>query len=322
VADIEVYNDGGEIAPYNPGMPVLAPLSPAPDTWGNNDLLRDDQHHHQPSGPTLFGATLPVGSTPQHVQVVLAEIGGLYLSDFTKLNYPSALIQSAIAFFMENATKPARQVTPRHSFKLPNELANDWLATLFANHLQTLGGTQQQKQQFLNASLAWIDRLNARLGSQQLGENQGKPAQGRAPTSDPTENLTDQQFAVLVKHNENVKAQTMGRLEQRWGQCFRQNLALAQAHLNKMTPVEIAHFERYTGSWPWTHFLNSYEGLVGLFEMSIGMNSMPTNGPAIAQEILQIEALMREPATRRAYLKDDVLQARYRQLLSLTLGGR
>ncbi|MNG40118.1 hypothetical protein D3C84_1285600 [compost metagenome] len=56
--------------------------------------------------------------------------------------------------------------------------------------------------------------------------------------------------------------------------------------------------------------------------MAIGANSIPTNGPDIAKEILQIEALMREPATRKAYLKDDALQARYRQLLSLTLGRR
>lgn len=308
MSDIDLY-DSGEIAPYDPGMPVLAPLSPSPDTWGNTDvdLLRED--HRQPQGPTLFGAAMPAGTTPQALQAVLGEIGGLYLSDFTKLNYPSALIQSSISFLMDNATKGVKQVTPRHNFTLPNELSNDWLAVLFANHLQQLAGTQAQKQQFLNASLAWLDKLNKRLNTQVTQAHGGAPL-----NSDPTENLTEAQYQQLVEHNNRVQAQTMATLERKWGACFKANIELAQAQLNKQTPAELAHLNRYTGSWPWTHMFNTVECLTAMFEMSIGANNIGVSSADINKEISQFEAMLKIPSERQKYMRDPQMQARLREL--------
>lgn len=314
--DLETLS-AGEIQPYSEG-PILAPLSP--DTWGRTEVLTNqeiDDYQRQPQSPTLFGAAMPAGTSRAQVEAILGQLGGAFMADLSSLGYPAHMVNAAISFMTANATKAPYQVTRQHNFNLHGH--DDWLGNAFGNMVQNLSGSAKAKQGFVTACLQWLAKACRQLaaGQQQVGTQPPRTA-----PSNVEDQLTDQQYAVLVKHNENVKAQTMGRLEQRWGQCFRQNLALAQAHLNKMTPVEIAHFDRYTGAWPWTHFLNSYDGLVGLFEMAIGVNSMPTNGPAIAQEILQIEALMRDPATRRAYLKDDALQGRYRQLLSLTLGGR
>ncbi len=314
MADIDLYQGGG-IQPYSPSQP----LAPAPD-WSNTntdvDLLRESTDTYTGGGQMILGQPLPPGVSIKQVTEAYQQLGNIFSSDFIgKLGHNVSQTQKAVAWFMSALTNPPAQQQKRHSYNL-YEHTNDPIFQAFANYAHD----NKFSAKMVSDCCWWVSEASRRLQAQQ---NVVSQAHGRAPIqTDPTADLTDQQFAVLVKHNENVKAQTMGRLEQRWGQCFRQNLALAQAHLNKMTPVEIAHFDRYTGSWPWTHFLNSYEGLVGLFEMSIGVNSMPTNGPAIAQEILQIEALMREPATRRAYLNDDALQARYRQLLSLTLGGR
>lgn len=310
--DIDLYN-GGDIQPYNPGQP-LAPLQP--DTWGATDvdLLREDHHQHQ-SGPTLFGAAMPAGTTPQAIQSVLGEIGGTYLSDFTKLNYPSALIQSAISFFMENATKQARQVTPRHSFKLPNELSNDWLAVLFANHLQGLSGTQHEKQQFLNASLAWIDKLNKHLNSQRLGASQGKPAHGRAPqTTEPLDSLNDQQYEWVIKANQAAALQTEITLRRKWGDSsYLQNVQVAQEYLENLPPSERAHFNQYTTGW--IHSLNTVEVIEFLFNNAIGAGNIPTAGGAVQAEINQIENLMR--TNKAAYNKDNQIQARLRTLYNI-----
>lgn len=309
--DLELY-DSGEIQPYREGLPVLAPLSPAPDTWGRTDLTPAEQHH-QPQGPTLFGAALPAAATPQHVQTVLAELGGLFLSDFTKLNYPSHLIQSSIAFFMDNATKTPRQVTAQHYFNLPNELKNDYLAVLFANHLEGLSGTKAQKQQFLNASLQWLDKLNKRLGSQHHVETQ---AHGSAPQSTEAilNSLSDADYAKVVQINNDAKAKTMASLAAKYGDySVQQVVEIGQKYLESLPANERAHFDQFTTGW--VHSLNTVEVLEALYGMAIGANSLPNNGADIAREIASIEYCMKYE--RKKYLADPQLQARYRTLLQL-----
>lgn len=306
--DLETLS-AGEIQPYSEG-PMLAPLSQ--DTWGRTDvdLLREDHHQHQ-SGPTLFGAAMPAGTTPQAIQSVLGEVAGTYLSDFTKLNYPSALIQSAISFFMENATKPARQVAPRHSFKLPNELSNDWLAVLFSNHLQCLSGTQHQKQQFLNASLVWIDKLNKHLNSQQPGT---QPAQGRAPHSAEAllNQLSDSDYNKVIKINEQARARTMQVLAAKYGDySVQQVIDIGQKYLESLPANGRAHFDQFTTGW--VHSLNTVEVIEALYGMAIGANSIG-DGADLAKEIASFEAMLKIPAERAKYMRDPVLQARLVEL--------
>lgn len=310
--DLDLYDGGGALAPYAPSPTLDTEIQPydhgEPSRSPTSLLQRDDRW----GDGLLFGAPMPPGTTPQQVQIILGELGALYLADFTKLGYPNQLINSAITFLMNIATKPARQVTSRHGFKLPSELKDDWLANLFGNYLSTLSGTHEQKAQFLTASIQWLDRLNRRLNTQQLGT---QPAQGSAPqTSDPTENLTDQQYQQLVTHNNAVMAKTLATLERRWGACYKANIELAQAQLAKMTPTELAHLDRWTGAWPWTHMFNTVECLTAMYDMAIGANSIGTDGASIAQEIAAFESMLKIPSERQKYMRDPQMQARLREL--------
>ncbi|WP_433737437.1 hypothetical protein [Pseudomonas putida] len=310
--DIDLY-DNTDIQPYNPGVPLLSPLSPTPDTWGNNEILREDQHHQ--SGPTLFGSPVAAGTTPQQIQGVLAEIGGAYLSDFTKLNYPSHLIQSAITFFMDNATKPARQVQRQHKFDLHNE-TGDWLAESFGNYLQGLAGTQQQKQQFLDNSLIWLEKLNKRLNSQQV---RSEPVPRRASNSTEAilNSLSDADYNKVIKINEQALARTMQVLQQRWGDyTFQQNIEVAQNYFNRLPVNEQQFFDQFTtvNGTPYVHMRNTVEFITAMFDAATGAHNLPT-GAGIAQEIAECEKVMR--TNRKEWLADSALQARYRTLLDM-----
>lgn len=311
--DLDLYNGGGDLAPYSPSQP----LAPAPD-WGATDVdpLRETTDSYSGGGQVVFGQTLPTGVTVQQMQSAFTQLSIPFIQDFTVLKHKPSHIQAAVSWLMNALTNPPAQQRQRHSYNL-YEHKSDPSFQAFANYAHDHGFSNK----FVQDVCWWCTEITKKLNAQQVAVS---PAQGRAPNSssaDPTEQLNDRQYNQLVAHNEAVKAQTMGILRDKWGSCFTQNIALAQAHLNKMTPVERQHFDRWTGSFPWVHALNTVEVLVGLFEMSIGINSMPTSGPDIAKEILQIEALLRDPVSRKTYLRDDALQARYRQLLSLTLGG-
>lgn len=140
------------------------------------------------------------------------------------------------------------------------------------------------------------------------------PAHGSAPTSDPTAQLTDRQYQQLVDHNNRVQAQTIATLQQRWGQCFKINIELAQAQLNKQTPAELAHLDRWTGAWPWTHMFNTVECLTAMYDMAIGANSIGVSSQDINKEIQAFEAMLKIPSERAKYMKDSALQSRLREL--------
>jgi hypothetical protein len=301
-----------EIAPYKPGVPgqELAPHNH--DQWARSDL---DEVRHAPSQSqrTLFGT--PTQATPGQVEAMLGQLGGAFMHDFSALGFPSHMVQAALQFVTANATKAPYQVTPTHGFNLHGE--DDYLAHGFGNMVAGLSGSPRAKQQFVTACLQWLAKANKQLASQQQVGTQPRTA---TPTSDPTANLTDAQYNQLVAHNNAVQAQTMATLEQRWGQCFKVNIELAQAQLNKQTPAELAHLNRYTGEWPWTHMFNTVELLTAMYEMSIGANSIGT-GADIAREIAQFEAMLKVPSERARYMKDPQLQARLRELYSRRDGG-
>lgn len=311
--EIDLYNGGGELAPFSPSQP----LAPAPD-WGATDIgpLRESTDSYSGGGQVVFGQTLPAGVTINQMQTAFSQLSSVFVQDFTLLKHKPSHVQAAVNWLMNALTNPPAQQRQRHSYNL-YEHKSDPTFQAFANFAHDHGFSAKMVQD----ACWWVTEITKKLNAQQLGVSHEQPRM--APTnSDPTEQLNDRQYAQLVKHNENVKAHTMGRLRDKWGPCFTLNIELAQQQLNKMTPIERQHFDRWTGSFPWVHALNTVEVLVGLFEMAIGSASLPTSGPDIAKEILQIEALLREPASRKAYLKDSALQARYRQLLSLTMGGR
>ncbi|WHH52867.1 hypothetical protein QFA96_12260 [Pseudomonas sp. Ap32] len=319
--DIDLY-DAGDIQPYDPGQSVLAPLSPSPDTWGRTDvdvLTPREIAYQGQTGPTLFGAALPPGTTSQQINVILGELGGLYMADLAKLGYPSHLVQAAIAFFTANATKAPTKVQRQHSFDL-RDSAGDWLAESFGNHLQGLSGTIKQRQQFLDASLQWLALANKKLGATQAQQNGNTPAQGRAPSSDPTAQLTDAQYERLVKHNEQVKAQTINRLAAKYGDHgYQQVIALAQTQLERLPAADRKHFDCWTGDFPWTHMLSTFTAIEGLYRQSIG--AIPNDGASIAQELAAFDSMLRVPSERAKYQRDPQMQARYRELIRMRDGG-
>lgn len=306
--ELDIVNlAAGEIAPYQEGMPILAPIQP--DSWGTTDvdLLREDQHRQFGSSPTLFGTSLPADTSPQQVQAALGQISGIYLSDMSSLNYPNHLIQSTLQFFMDNATRTPQQVRANHPFRLPSDLTGDWLAVLFANHLHGQSGTQQQKQQFLNATLAWLNKLSTHVNGSH------EPAQGRAPqTASFEDSLSDAEWAELDRRNEVLKANTENTLRRRWGSAYEMNVQVAQEYLNGLPARERQHLSQITNQGI---MLNTVQALTFLFDSAIGKASIPTSGGGVNQEIQQIEQLMK--TNPKAYFRDNQLQGRLRELYNI-----
>lgn len=321
--DVVPFDGGNEIQPYDPGLPILAPLSPTPDAWGRDDVLTPQEiaNYQSQSGPTLFGAALPPGTTAQQINAILGELGGVYMADMAKLGYPSHLVQGAIAFITANAAKAPTKVRRQHSFKLPIDQAGDWLAESFGNHLHGLSGTQQQKQQFLDASLQWLALANKKLGATQA-QPVGTLAQGSATRSTEAllNSLNDKDYAAVVKINEQALASTLQILQQRWGEfTYKQNIQIAQNYLNSLPVHEQRHFDQFTNvnGVNWVHMHNTVEFITAMFDAATGAHNIPTSGGAVQAEINQIESLMRTPATRRAYMNDSQLQGRLRTLYNI-----
>lgn len=310
--DIDLYSNGSELAPLVPSP--LQPLAPSPDTWGRTDVLTNQEiadHQSQRSGQVqLFGAALPPGTTPRQVQQMLGELGGVYMSDFSKLGHPNTLIQSAIQFFMDNATKAPRQVRRIHSFNLHDQ-AGDWLAESFGNFLHGLGGTQASKQKLLSDSLWWLGELNKRLAGQQQVETQSRTA---PPTSDPLDSLNDQQYAQVVKANDAARAATMGYLQNLWGDSFDANLRMVDNYFQSLPLREQQALDVMTSGW--ISALNTKEVILHLHKQALQESGGPLpSGGALADQIAEYERMMR--VDRRAWLKDEIRQSRYRELITL-----
>jgi hypothetical protein len=307
--------DGGDIQPFSPSPPLqeLQPLAPSPDTWGNNLTNPErDQYQYQPS-VTLFGADLPPGTTKHQVDAILGDLARVFQSDFQTLGYPQKLISAATYFIRENATKKPHPVTQKHNFDLHGQ--DDWLGTAFANHLVGCPGTNREKQQFLTACIQWLAKANAKLNPQQVAVSQ-MPRTASNSTEAILNSLSDADYNAVVKINEQALARTMQVLQQRWGEyTYQQNIQIAQDYLNSLPAIEQRHFDQFSTGW--IHMRNTVELILAMFDSATGGHNIPQDGAGIAREIAQIEALMRTPATRRAYLNDPQLQARYRTLLDL-----
>lgn len=316
--DIDI-SSAGDLQPYDPGQPALAPLSPSPDTWGRDDVLTPQEiaNYQGQTGPTLFGAALPPGTSSQQIQVVLAELGAAYAIEFANLGYPSTLVQQTIQFISSIALKSPRQVRRQHNFDLHNE-TGDWLAESFANHLQTLGGTIQQRQRFLDASLQWLALANKKLAVTQT--QVGRQAHGSAPRSTEAmlAQLSDADYNKVVKINEQALASAMQTLQQRWGEfTYLQNIQIAQKYLDSLPAHEQRHFDQFTNvnGVDWVHMHNTVEFITAMFDAATGAHNIPRDGAGIAAEIAECENVMR--TNRKQWLADSALQARYRTLLDL-----
>ncbi|MFW0758934.1 hypothetical protein ACN1C3_30190 [Pseudomonas sp. H11T01] len=305
MSDIDLYSGGGgELQPYSPSQP----LSPSPDNFTGVDVL-SPREVHSGGDLQLFGTPLPPNTSAQQIQATLGEISGIYLSDFSKLGFPNQLIQSAIQFFMDNAASAPQQVRRQHSFSLPSTEAGDWLAESFANHLQGQNGSQQQRQSFLDATFAWLNKLSAHLNAQ-VGS---KPTAMDGPTTsgNPLDSLTDAQYTAVIKANNAAQAQTMGYLKDLWGQSFDINLRMVNNYYASLPVNEQQALDVFSTGW--IKALNTKEIILGLYKQAIGSNSLPSGG-GVQAEIEEHERVMR--TDRKRWNSDERMQSRYRELLT------
>lgn len=308
--DIDFYSPG-DLQPYSPSQP-LAP-APASD-WQHSptDLLPIDYHTTGGSQPQVFGQPLPLGVTLEQITAAYSQLGGVFVGDMLKLRHNITHTQQAVKWFLDAITNPPAKQAPLHRYNL-YEHKGDVLFEAFANYAHDRGFSQK-----LIADTAWWVSEAGRKLSQQ---NTSSQTPRMAPqTFDPTAQLTDGQYDQLITHNERVKAQTINKLAAKYGDHgYQQVIALAQAHLERLPVADRKYFDAWTGDFPWTHMLSTFEAIDGLYAMAVGANSINKSG--VAQEIAAYEAMLRKPSERARYMRDPQMQARYRELLRLRDGG-
>lgn len=304
-----------EIAPYDPGMPVLAPLSPTPDTWGQRSDV--DTYQHAPQGPTLFGSALPAGTTAAQVEQTLIQLGAVFANDMGSLGYPAAYINATVQFYQTHAAKKPFQVTKNHNFKLP-AIADDCYGHAFANMVNNLSGSPRAKQQWIDSALTWLAKANTGSTSGSASTS----AQGSAPIHAGSSeallaNLSDKDYQAVVKINNDAQARTLQTLANKHGERMAQTMvALANKQLESMSPHEASHFDQFTtvNGQSWVHMMNTVEAVEHLHGAHIGANSIGTSSGDINKEIAAFEAMLKVPSERAKYMKDPQLQARLLEL--------
>lgn len=311
--DIDTLS-AGELQPYSEGASVLAPHNH--DSWAQNtdvDLLRED-YQHAPQRVTLFGGALPAGTTQQHVEVMLGQLGGAFMADFSSLGYPNHMVQSAISFMTANATKAPYQVRQQHNFNLHGQ--DDYLGHAFGNMVQGLTGSPRAKQQFVTACLQWLSKASKQL-SQTLEVSHETTRMSPNSTEAMLNSLSDSDYEKVIKINEQALAKTLDILAAKWGHVFKQNIQIAQDYLSQLPSADQAHFDQFTTGW--VHMRNTPEFISEMFNAATGAHSIGNNGASIAKEIAECERCMK--TNRKQWLADDALQARYRTLLTIRDGG-
>lgn len=288
--DLDLYQ-GGDLQPYAPEQPL------APVDWGNEDQLTNREID------TLerVGQQQPRDQQQQ----ALTEIAAAISSDLMRLGHPQQLISAAVEWYRNNAPKQHVNVRAAHRYNLYSH-QNDGMANSFANAMARVGASQE----FVNNCLWLLEQLAARV--QQNHVSHGKSAQGSA-TSDPTDQLTDEQYDAVLEANETAKANTLGYLKNLWGTSFHANLRVVGDYFAKLPARDQEHLNQFTNGW--IAGTNTPEVMLGIYNMAIGTGTLPKSGAAIAQEIANIENVMK--TNRGAYMKDEQLQARYRTLLDM-----
>ncbi|MDW2777438.1 hypothetical protein [Pseudomonas sp. BEA3.1] len=308
-SDIDLYSPGDV---YSPSQP-LAP-APTPD-FGNTELdpLRESTNYYSGGGQKVFGQPLPPGVTLNQVTAAYNQLGAVFVSDFLRLGHNVTNTQKAVKWFMDSISNPPAKQKPHARYNL-FEHANDPLFCAFSY----FAADNNFSAKFIQDCCYWVSEAGRKLA-----QNNGSstPAHGRAPqTSDPTAQLTNAQYDQLVAHNEKIKGQTISRLAAKYGDHgYQQVIALAQAQLERLPAADRKHFDCWTGDFPWTHMLSTFEAIDGLYRQAIG--AIPNDGASIAQELAAFDSMLRVPSERAKYQRDPQMQARFRELLRLQQQG-
>lgn len=300
--DLDLYSPG-DLAPYSPSQP-LAP-APSPDWNSGNDLLPADYHPTGGAQPLVFGQPLPPGVSIEQVMQAYNQLGGVFCADFLKLGHNISHPQKAVKWFLDAIKNPPAKQQYKHPFEL-YEHRGDFLFEAFAAYAHGQGFSQK----FVTDCCWWVSEAGRKLSQQ----NTSSQTPRMAPQSkDPTDSLTDAQFEAVVRANNAAMASTQTHLEALWGQSYQQNIKLVDTYYQSLPLNERRALDAYTTGW--VRGTNTKEVILFLYKQAIGAGSLPSGGGNIQAEINQCEHVMR--TNRKAWLADNQLQARYRELLRM-----
>lgn len=306
--DLDLYAPG-DLAPYSPSQP-LAP-APSPDWNSGNDLLPTDYHAPSQGQVLLFGQPLPPGVTLEQVMQAYNQLGGVFVADFLKLGHNITHSQLAVKWFLDAVKKPPPAKQKPHARYTLYEHVNDPLFCAFSHFAADRG----MSTKFFSDCCWWVSEAGRKL-SQNTSLQHGTPPR-MAPSSDPTDSLSDSEFEAVVRANDTAKASTQTYLENLWGQSYQQNLKLVDTYYQSLPLNEQRALDAYTTGW--VRGTNTKEVILFLYRQCIGAGSLPNSGGGIQAEINQCELVIR--TNRKAWLNDNQLQARYRELLRMRDGG-
>lgn len=286
-----------ELDLYSPGQ--LAPVGP-----GAVDLYQGDAESHWGDVPVDYLSTHQTPFPSQQVEQNFNAMADTFERDFQGLGYVQRDIDAVISWFKQSLTNPPKQQPRKHNYNL-YQYSNDPVMNAFANY----AATKKLSAQMVAAICYWCQEF------ENLVNGVGRFAGVQAPThsSDPTDALSDAEYDRVVAINDQAAAATKGYLADLWGSSYAANMRVVNTYYQNLPAADQAFLSQYAQNW--VRGTNSVDVLLGLYRQAIGSGSLPRSGAEVSREIASIENVMR--TERAKYMKDDQLQARYRELLRM-----
>ncbi|BAK76677.1 hypothetical protein NH8B_1861 [Pseudogulbenkiania sp. NH8B] len=302
-----IPDGGGELHPYTPEAPQFEP------PW----LVPDVDHLSENYGeiPQLFGQPLPSGIVPADVQQQFIEpLADSFSADMDTLRVPTKYSRMAANFFRAYAMQPLPHVVAEHTYSLRGF---DWL---------TPGD-----RPFVDALLNDLARADCpskvvRIFLSWYGEKIRQLTQAQAPvrrTSHVTiDDLSDTEFAIVESRAESDRQAGLNELRRRWGNQFSVNMRAVHDHVAKNLTAAQRTFLETAVAKGGVLLANHPDTIEALYREAVAGAIDQLRGGGhnnLGAEITEIERVMR--VDRRRYNNDEVMQARYRELIRLRDGG-
>lgn len=294
-SDLDLYSNGGQVQPYQPGGD-LAPVSPHADSWGNTPVdYLDDRFERG------FGQLDPA------VEANVQALASAFETDFQGLGYVQKDIDLCIGWFRQSlANPPTTMPRKNHGYQLFQFSFDPAM-----NHFAVFARQHKLSQQMVQSVCYWVQQAEDLMNG--VGRFAGVQHQQTPVSSNVEDQLSDSQYEAVLAANERAIASTLGYLRDLWGSSYDANLALVKKTFAALPVAEQEHLSQFSSGW--IKASNTPEVLLGLYRQAIGAGSLPKSGAEISREIASIENVMK--TNRKEYMRDDQLQARYRELLRM-----
>lgn len=290
--DMDLYS-GGDLQPYSPGGD-LQPITPA-DSWGAEpDYLAERPAH-------------ALGQLDPQIEANFQALAATFATDFQSLGFVQRDIDKCLGWFKNSLLNPPQSMpVKRHNYNLW-QYSHDPVMNHFANYAHK----QKLSQAMIQSVCYWCQQAEDLMHG--VGRFAGVKVQAPTTSSDPTDALSDADYNRVVQINEQAQAQTRGYLADLWGSSYAANMRVVQTYFQNLPAADQAFLNQYAANW--VRGTNDAHVLLGLYRQAIGSGSLPKSGADVSREIASIENVMR--TERAKYMKDDQLQARYRELLRM-----